>query len=119
MVTLALAGPRDGAPVVDSFTAGSSNGGGSDAILTISARTASAVFPSASSWVAKAARRRLTAQFGSFARHSAIFMLHPHPHASVRIIASAALRLASGSGVRSTPGRVVAVCQDSCAKQKA
>ena len=104
MVTLAFAGPLNGAPSIESFTAGSSSGGGCLAYLSRSARIAASDFPEAASRTAKAAKRRLTPHAGSCTRHSATFMAQPQAHGSVRSTASTASRWDFESPEKSTPG---------------
>src|SRR5579871_2843842 len=105
MVTFALAAPLNGAPAVDNFTGGSSMGGGSFAYLSSSVRIDASFFPDEAERTANAAKRRLTAQAGSFTRHSATFIEHPQAQGSVRMTARTASRCAFESPEKSTPAR--------------
>src|ERR1700676_349619 len=104
MVTLASAGPLKGAPVVESLTGGSSTGGGSLAYFSSSARILASGFPAEAVRTAKAARRRLKPQAGSFTRHSATFISHPQAHGSVRTTARTVACWGFERPEKSTPG---------------
>src|ERR1017187_4123373 len=117
----AVAGPIAGEPSVGIGT-GSSSSLGVGRVPNLeafdSAMAWSALFPALIAATVTEASPRLWEQFGSFTRHSATFMLHPHEQACVRNALSASVFLAGLSPLKSTPARSVAVCH-SCASSNA